>query len=281
MSARYEGQAIALLTQHGKERILADVLEPALGCKIAHVQCFDTDQLGTFTRDKPRALSQLDAARRKARIGMQLAGLEFGLASEGSFTLDPYTGTFAWNTELLVLLDDRHGVELIGMAHGPARDVQLQTGEWDDVLSLAIESDFPNHQLVLRPNVPDDHRVYKAIGDWDLLRITFNVCRRLSGNGKVFVESDLRAFANPTRMERIGQAAQDLANKLRSLCPACSEPGYWISERLAGLPCAACGLPTATYRSEVWCCRRCGHRSVNDRTDLTHVDPRDCQRCNP
>ena len=68
---------------------------------------YDTDQLGTFTRDIPRPGSQLEAARRKARMGMSLSGLPVGLASEGSFAPDPFTGMFTWNVEMLVLIDDR------------------------------------------------------------------------------------------------------------------------------------------------------------------------------
>lgn len=281
MSTPYRGQSIALLTQHGKERVLAEVLEPAVGCNVMHVTGFDTDQLGTFTRDRCRSGSKLDAARRKARIGMQLSGLDVGLASEGSFTQDPYTGSFPWNIELLVLLDDPQGVELMTMTQGPARDLQLKTSEWSALLALAIESDFPNHQLVLRPNGPDDHRIYKGIADWDVLRITFDICMRLTENGQVFVESDLRAFANPTRMERIAQAAHDLVQRMCSSCPACSTPGYWISERTSGLPCAGCRRPTTTYRTEVWSCLRCSYRVIQERTDLTHANPRECQRCNP
>ena len=84
-SARpYADRRIALLTQHGKERVIAPALEPGLGCTIEHVSGFDTDLLGTFTRETARAGSQLDAARRKARKGMELSGLDAGLAAVGS-----------------------------------------------------------------------------------------------------------------------------------------------------------------------------------------------------
>src|SRR5574343_2082621 len=98
----YQGQHIALLTQHSKEQVIAPVLEPALGCCIQTVQGFDTDQLGPFTRDTPRPGSQLAAARRKARIGMDLSGLPLGLAREGTFGPAPWGGMFSWNVELLV-----------------------------------------------------------------------------------------------------------------------------------------------------------------------------------
>ena len=90
----YSGRGVALLTQHGKERMIAPVLESALGCRVERVTGYDTDQLGTFTRDVPRAGTQIEAARKKARIGMELSGLSLGLASEGSFGPDPMGGCF-------------------------------------------------------------------------------------------------------------------------------------------------------------------------------------------
>lgn len=74
----YAGRRIALLTQHGKEGAIASALDPALGCRVERVDGYDTDQLGTFTRDIPRAGIQIEAARKKVRIGMELSGLPAG-----------------------------------------------------------------------------------------------------------------------------------------------------------------------------------------------------------
>ncbi len=74
----YAACKVALLTQHGKEKVLAPVLEPGLGCRIEHVTGFDTDQLGTFTREIPRHGTQIEAARRKARIGMDRSACGWG-----------------------------------------------------------------------------------------------------------------------------------------------------------------------------------------------------------
>ena len=103
----YLGRKVALLTRHGKKRVIAPVLEPGLGCVIKHVTGFDTDQLGTFTRETSRPDTQLDTLRRKARKGMELSDLSLGIASEGSFGSDPFTGIFSWNVELLVWMGSR------------------------------------------------------------------------------------------------------------------------------------------------------------------------------
>ena len=278
---RYAGCQVALLTQHGKERVIAPVLEPGLGCVIEHVTGFDTDQLGTFTRDTPRPGSQLDAARRKARKGMELSGLPVGLASEGSFGPDPFSGMFPWNVELLVWIDDHLGLEVVGMAQGAARSGHLQTGDWAEVEAFAAREGFPQHQLVMRPEGPDDLRIHKGIADRERLKACFDECQAMARNRQVFVETDLRAFANPSRMQHIEQATFDLLARLQSTCPACNAPGYRVSERQAGLPCAACGLPTTSYRSEVWACARCQHRELKPRTDCTVAEPRHCSHCNP
>jgi hypothetical protein len=212
---------------------------------------------------------------------MELSGLPLGLASEGSFGPDPFTGMFPWNVELLVWIDDRLGLEVVGMAQGAARSGHLQTGDWAEVEAFAAREGFPQHQLVLRPEGPDDLRIHKGIADRERLKACFDECQAMARNRQVFVETDLRAFANPSRMQHIEQAAGDLLAHLQSTCPACDAPGYWVSERQAGLPCAACGLPTTSYRSEVWSCTRCQHREVKPRTDCTVAEPRHCSRCNP
>ena len=277
----YAGQKIALLTQHGKERVIAPTLEPHLGCEVTLVTGYDTDQLGTFTRDTARPGTQREAAQRKARIGMELSGLPIGLASEGSFGPDPMTGMFQWNIELLVLIDDRFDSEIFAVAQGPAQSGHLLTDDWSALETFAREEDFPKHQMVIRPDNQHDPRIRKGIADWQQLRQCFDDCRAQSANGQVFIETDLRAFANPTRMQRIQEAAANLLDRLQSPCPACQRPGYWVVEREAGLPCGICGTPTGIYRAEVRECPCCHHRERSPRLDLTVADPAYCPRCNP
>ena len=92
MAMRYPQQPVSLLTNHGKQRVIAPVLEQGLGCRICWVDGFDTDTLGSFSRETPRLTSALDTCRRKAEIGMGLAHASLGLASEGTFNADPWTG---------------------------------------------------------------------------------------------------------------------------------------------------------------------------------------------
>ena len=87
-----DGGRIALPTLHVKERVLATVLEPGLGGVLQRIDDFDTDTLGSFTRETPRAGTQIEAARKKARIGMARTGLRCGLGSKDAFGADPFAG---------------------------------------------------------------------------------------------------------------------------------------------------------------------------------------------
>ena len=58
---------------HGKEKVIAPEFKKKLDAKVFLVNDFNTDELGTFTRDIPRYGNQIDAARKKARIGIEIA----------------------------------------------------------------------------------------------------------------------------------------------------------------------------------------------------------------
>lgn len=277
----YSDQKVALLTQHGKEKVLAPVLEPALGCKLALVTGYDTDQLGTFTRDIPRLGTQIDAARKKARIGMDISGLPLGLASEGSLGADPFVGIFPWNLELLLFIDDIRGIEVMGVAQSNAQSAHLLTGSWVEAESFALQAGFPQQFLVLRPEAKDDPRIRKGISSASELRVAFASALDQAANGQVFLETDARAHANPTRMENISRAAEDLVKRLCSPCPACSTPGFWAVEHIPGLCCADCDAPTREIRAEVYGCVKCEHRETRERTDRQFAEPGHCDYCNP
>lgn len=277
----YRGRSAALLTQHGKERLIAPVFQTLLDCRVERVDGYDTDLLGTFTREIPRPGSQLEAARRKARVGMTLSGLPLGIASEGSFGPHPILGMCPWNVELLVWIDDLKGVEVVGRAQGSGNFAHAMVRDWTAAESFARRVLFPEHFMVLRPEREDDPRIRKGICSWSELETEFAQVLEQSSTGDVFLEIDVRAHANPTRQENIRLAAEDLAARLRSPCPACDAPGFWLVERIPGLPCADCGATTGEPTADLLGCVRCPHRVTRQRTDRTSADPARCDYCNP
>jgi len=280
-SSVYAGRRLALLTRHGKERVVAPVLADALGCRVEHVSDFDTDALGSFTREVARAGSQIETARRKARIGMTLAGLPHGLASEGAFGPDPVAGVVPWNVELVLFIDDERRLEVVGTAQGRAVHEQRRVANWVEAEACARAAQFPSHHLVLRPQDAVDARIRKAIATWDDLERAFAWAQAQAADGRVFIESDLRAHANPTRMALIGRAAADLAARLATACPACGAPGFGPIEAVGGLPCAECGAPTREPRADLHGCVRCPLREERPRDTPALADPARCDRCNP
>ncbi len=278
--SRYHGQRVAFLTQHGKEGVVGAVLESFVGCLVERVTGFDTDLLGTFTRDIPRAGTQIEAARTKARTGMEISGRRLGLASEGSFGVDPYAGLLPWNVEILVFIDDHLGLEVVGMAQGAANSGQILAAHWEDARQFAQAMHFPEHHLVIRPDRDSDPRIRKGISDWRTFRMAYDEAVTHSASGCVFVEVDLRAYANPTRLASIRLAAVDLGRRLASMCPVCRAPGFWTVKTIAGLPCQACGAPTRETRAEIHACLQCGHSVTCDRQRLA-ADPARCDHCNP
>jgi len=277
----YDRLKASLLTQHGKESVICPELLSTAGLEVIHVTGYDTDRLGTFTRNIPRYGSQLDAARKKARAGMGLSGMQIGIASEGAFSNDPFTGLLPWNYELVLLIDDTRNLEIAGFYGGEAQNASKQVSSWDELTAFFSEAQFPSHQLVLRPDDEYHLEHRKGIDSIKSLREAFDWASNLSKKGNVFVENDLRAHTNPTRMTNILKATQDLARKLISLCPECRSPGFAIKDTKKGLPCSHCKVPTNLPIANIWLCINCGHRKEEAIPNQTTADPSKCHYCNP
>jgi hypothetical protein len=276
----YRDQQVALLTQHGKEGVIAPVLAKLLGCRVEKVEGFDTDLLGTFTRDIAREGSQLDAARKKARIGMELSGFSIGIASEGSFGTDPFTGMLPWNRELLIWIDDRLGIEIIATSAGKTNCSHRLIESWEEAEDFARSAGFPEHHLVVRPADENHQELRKGLADWTSLEDAVCWALDFEPNRRAFIETDMRAFANPTRLENIRLAAEDLARRLTSLCPACGVPGFSRVGLVRGLPCEDCGIPTNEAKADIHCCVRCEHQMLVER-EREYASARFCGYCNP
>jgi len=271
----------SLLTQHGKEKVICPEMLETCHLEVLHVTGYDTDQLGTFTRDVARKGSQLDAARAKARKGMALSGAEIGIASEGSFTNDPFTGLLPWNLELILLIDDKRKIEIFGFSGAAAQNSGKKISSWQELESFAAEAQFPSHHLVLRPDHEGDHDFFKGINSLEALKDAYNWAVKRSKTNRIHVENDLRAHANPTRMSNILKATKDLSKKMNSLCPQCPSPGFWISGIKKGLPCSACHAATELPLAHIWSCLQCDHQNIEDiKTQIT-ADPSKCNYCNP
>lgn len=282
----FRGRLAVLATMHRKEQAIAPVLEEALGLQVEVPPGLDTDRFGTFTREVPRPGTQLATARLKAQAALAaVPEADFGIASEGSFGPHPWLPWVAGGRELIVLMDRAGGFELIGA------DLTAETN-WGsrlvssvaDALAFAQSVGFPSHAVVVmgvRNGEPDvSNGVYKGLMTTEELEVAVRVV--LEQQGAAHVESDMRAYVNPTRMQAIERAARDLARRALSRCPHCGRPGFDVVERREGLPCAECGMPTRRIRMEIVGCSGCDFREERaPATGQTLASPAECDRCNP
>ncbi len=286
--APYFGRQAVLATMHQKQAALGPALRDGAGLVLLTSREVDTDQLGTFAGEIPRRGSMREVAIAKARLGMQETGRALGLASEGSFGPHPSIPFMPGGVELLTFVDDERGfvlhetlvVDETNFGHCVVSPAEA----FDDFLQRAR---FPSHALMVRPNTlandaPQALALVKGITDPGTLVQAIAAACRHSSDGKARIESDMRAHLNPTRMRSLAQLAQQLARRLHSPCPACACPGWGKVDVVDGLPCAACGLPTAMVLQEVFGCLRCTHRETRARSDgRKQTGPEHCPYCNP
>lgn len=272
-----------LATMHGKEAAIAPLLQAELNLKTIVPADFNTDAFGTFTREIKRTGDQLTAARFKAEAAMQLVGETLGLASEGSFGPHPAIPYLPCNRELVILLDATHDLEIVGYDFSTDTNYRQQVvNSLEAALAFAQQIGFPSHGLVAMPTAdsPEPAAIVKGIVTESELREA--VTPWLQRQGSVYLETDMRAMLNPTRMQAIARATQDLIRKLRSHCPQCDAPGFDVSDRKPGLPCGLCYTPTDLTLATVYRCQKCSFtqdRLYPDGIEL--ADPAQCAYCNP
>jgi hypothetical protein len=281
-SPLFEGRRAVLLTKHRKEQVIQPILEKAMGCQIVVEAGFDTDQFGTFTREISRPGSQLDVARLKAEKGMELAGVDLGLASEGSFDAHPLLPFVPWNVELVLLVDKKERLELCGQCANSETNYSHRTiASWPEAEEFARQAGFPEHWLVLRPDNEQHQSVVKGLNTWEHLQDAVRWALATSASAKAFLETDMRAHANPTRMRNIQKAAADLAGRITQHCPACATPGFSVTGVHRGLPCEECGCPTEEVKARVFTCKRCGFSRTEEAAESERAPAGRCPHCNP
>lgn len=280
----YQGQHAVLATMHGKEAVIAPVLYHRLGLIVVTAPGLNTDVLGTFTGEIPRAGTIREAAIAKARLGMQATGLPIRLASEGSYGPHPHVPFIPGAVELMVLVDDTRGIVVSEhlIEDAPAF-AHIFATDGDDLTAFLDRIGFPDHVLIVKPAERDGEApIIKGIRTRRELDLATGSCIARSSDGRALVQTDMRAHMNPTRMATLGRLASALAARLCSLCPACDAPGYGQVDVEVGLPCEWCGGESLMVRHRIFGCVACAHRETRPRTDgKTHADPGHCPGCNP
>lgn len=275
----YRGRTAWLSTKHQKHALIAPSLEQHAGIHVETIEV-DTDQLGTFTGERPRAGTQLETAIAKAKLGLELTGETLGVASEGSIGPDPQNPFLVSNIETLVLVDlerdlviheSHRSFEIVAKSHhvGPESE-----------LNEFLESiDFPNQGVIARVENRPDLEIVKGIQSHKQLERVIELLS--SADRTVLLETDFRAHQSPSRRKNIEVAAKKLAIRLAENCPKCQIPGFGRIEFKTGLECQSCGLANSdALAAEILSCVACDYTQPG-KVIAESLSPERCGWCNP
>jgi hypothetical protein len=280
------GKLACLTSKHAKHKAVSKPLTSLTGLNVEEVAEIDTDQLGTFSGEVERQGSPSTVVLKKARLGAEKRAVRFGLATEGSFGPHPSMPFIPSHLEVVGFVDLETAAtitehHMTTKTNFSARDIAPE----EDATRFLKSVQFPSHGVIVRSATPKssgDVKLFKGIQDYDEVRRAVLESASASLDGKAKIETDMRAYLNPTRQVMIRIAARKLARRLSELCGRCSYPGWGPVRNIAGLECEECGVPTRWVKFVVFGCAHCQHELEMPRTDgLLAASGDNCEICNP
>lgn len=277
----FNGRDLIIATMHKKEEVMAPLFYNMLGVNVIVPEGLDTDLFGTFAGEIEREADPVKTARKKCLAAYEKYNCSLVIASEGSFGPHPAFFFAPCDEEVLVFMDLNHGLEIT------AKKISAETNfngklvkspdEAEEFASFAL---FPSHGLIVRPDEGKNEGLVKGIREPQKYREV--VSTFLNKHGQAFIETDMRAMHNPTRMKVIREVTLKLIDTLNRFCPACRIPGFDVVEITDGLPCEWCTSPTRSTLAYIYGCKKCGYREEKKYPQgKTLESPMYCDRCNP
>jgi hypothetical protein len=188
-----------------------------------------------------------------------------------------------FNREIVFLLDQKHNFSVYGEFLSTDTNFRHQEiSSYEQAYEFALKVGFPDHAIVLMSDAKTSAKeaIYKGINSEDLLKES--VYELLKRSPQIHIETDMRSLYNPTRMNNIAKATEELVRKLQQLCPHCNFVNFDVVKKIKGLPCELCGLPTQVTRAHVYLCDRCQfQQEVLFPDQVQFADPMYCSYCNP
>jgi len=276
----FQGRSLVIGTMHHKEQVIAPVIASAIGVNCYTPSALNTDILGTFSGEIERKLDPVETVKQQCLKAMDSMGFDLGIASEGSFGPHPTIPFFQADDEWLIFIDRKNDIEIL------VRELSLETNFQGREVGTSEELDdflggvkFPQHAVMVRSLEPPFEWIKGIQHREDLNKAILKLNK---ANGPFWIETDMRAMHNPTRMAVIEKAAQKLVKAILSTCPSCSKPGFVVISDRQGLPCELCGFPTQSVIAHIYGCKSCHFKKeVSFPFGKKNEDPMYCQRCNP
>lgn len=277
----FKGRKIIIATKHKKEKVISPLLEKKLGVKCFIPDGYDTDQFGTFSGEIERTNDPANTARNKCLQAMKLFNCNLGIASEGSFGPHPSLYLIPADDEILIFIDKINELEII------VREISNETNFNGETITNEIQLkdfankvNFPSHAIIAKKSKNNFSKIEKGINSWERLMEVYNYFKYRYKS--VYLETDMRAIYNPTRMKVIEKATIKLIDKINSFCPKCQTPGFGIVDFKKGLPCGFCKTPTNSTLSYIYICQKCSYNKEQKYPNgKTSENPMYCDKCNP
>ncbi len=117
-----------------------------------------------------------------------------------------------------------------------------------DVEPILAKIKFPSHAVCLQ-DAKSLTVIAKGITDKSLFDDIMQ--EGFKNHPTLLLSTDMRAIMNPSRMQVIGELAEQFALRLKHCCPDCYCPGFGIIKTSGALPCSLCHTPSSIYANEV------------------------------
>lgn len=275
----FKDRKVIIVTKHSKESVISPILENELGMNPIVSKDIDTDQFGTFTREIKRKDTQIKTALAKANFGIDNSDCDIAIASEGSFSPSPVP-FINGNLELVVLVDRKNNLEIVGSHYTLDTFIsQRKITTVDEGVQLAKKWEFPKQGIIVRKHKKINKFIEKNIESEETLRKAIKKYLSWPIWNSVYLETDMRAHKNPSRMEAIKKATENLVENIKSTCPKCKAPGFVTNKEIKGLPCEICKRPTSQIKIKTSKCQKCGFKKEED-SKTKFANPKYCESCN-
>ena len=277
----FEGRSLVIATMHQKEKVMVPILEKELQVSCSLVTDLNTDIFGTFSGEVERKKSPIETLKSKALAALDISAETLVVASEGSFGSHPSSIFLPANEEIVILIDRKHNIEIIG------KHFTLDTNFSNSSVSSLNDLDtfldkigFPEQGVIIR--VSESNNINKIFKDFKSYEeVKSKVAEALQNSTEIIAETDMRAMMNPTRMKAIELATLNLIKNIKSLCPSCNAPGFVIKEYIPGLPCKMCHLPTKRPKAYIFQCHKCELELKRPEEKVLFEKAMFCDFCNP
>jgi hypothetical protein len=277
----FSGRSLFIASKHKKEIAIADQVVKALGLNTFQVAEIDTDLLGTFSGEVERRDDPLTTLRKKCEMASMLAPDDLIIATEGSFGPHPAFFMLSGHEELMMFSDKKNDLEIV------VKEITSQTNfngrtvdNLEDLQHFLDVVLFPSHGIIMKASKDNLNDIKKGIHDPLEMRDHYDFL--ISKYGAAYVETDMRAMHNPSRMKVIEELTRKLIDRITTSCPQCQTPGYGIISANPGLPCELCGSETASLLSYTYGCKKCGFSHEEKYPNgKKYEEAMYCNSCNP